>query len=305
MTTTLMLLGHSHMHCIIRALRVQDLSKNLKWSCLNPKQLERSVRGESDALTLPEIQKLVEREIVDEVRKIGELERELEPEQVPEFVKQKDIDVVLCLRGEHYAQHGLTQTNPPYDFVLPGYETLPFEAGAQIVPYKAVYEHYERILRSTLDQISQYHTLFQHNLYHLEIPPPYEDNDYMSKHLHTYLARAHPSGFQIASPTLRFKLWRICSDIYRHKCESLGIKYVPVPSETMVDGRYLAPTYFDDGFHGNRSYGKQVVQNFILKVKSQPARASTSWETKVPHGTSKSSAAAARKLQGGSLSDQR
>jgi hypothetical protein len=272
MPHTLLLLGHSHINCITQALRAGSPAIPT-WRSLQIKQWQGRVRRSDRSLTTAQINDMMETEIARIVGKLAGRPGRLPAKRLPGFVKSRDVSIVLCLRGAQHVIKGLVRPELPYDFIIPGEEHLPLESGTPVIPYGAIYARYEQILRSTTDQIGIFHRLIRHNLYHLEVPPPYGDNAYIEDKIGGYFTKAYPEGFEVASPILRYKLWRVSSNIYKRKCEELGIVFVPVPPAVLVDGKYLHPSgYYKDAVHGNEWYGEQIAQNLLSILKHQPVR---------------------------------
>lgn len=265
----LMVLGHSHTNCLVESLSA-GVSGVAGWRALHFRHWRARLKRREGLLEPSEIVSRADAEISRQIGKLGGHAGRLPSRHVPGFVLKNDITTVVCLRGAQHIFRALVASETPYDFVLPAEPDLPLEKGAQVLPYGAVRAYYEKVLAGTLDQLRQIHRLIRHNIVHIETPPPYKDDAYILARLSEKFVELYPEGFEIAPAYFRYKIWRICSDIYREECEALSIRYVSVPDRAMSE-HFLSPNaYHPDAVHANEWYGREYLMK-IVSGTSTPA----------------------------------
>lgn len=145
----------------------------------------------------------------------------------------------------------------PFDFVLPSRPDLPMIAGAEVVPFAA----FRRAMAASVEEYLQIMQLVVQAatgpVFHIEAPPPIEDSDRV-------LADVPWMFFpdltrEVAPASLRYKCWRLHSELVAGFCADRGIALIPAPLEAMDRGGYLKPEYYLDAMHVNASYGALVL----------------------------------------------
>ena len=189
-----------------------------------------------------------------------------------ELAKNPDL-VFSSIAGNEYVIFGLLQHKVPYDFVLCSDPDLPILDTNNIIPYRMMKEILYR--QSGGELYPSMRALLRRKcgfLYHLEVPPPIFDVQHILTHLDTYFrnrmaiqGREYRSGYLdesvVAPPYLRYKLWRLQSEIIKEACEQMGIGFIPAPANTMDENGFLLPQYWStDATHGNVAYGEEVLQ---------------------------------------------
>ena len=165
---------------------------------------------------------------------------------------------VSMLGGNAHNILGLVRRGKPFDFTLPEEPGLEEEAGAEPQTYafidstlRSLMSHDQRFLRTAQSAIDG-------SLVHIESPPPVEDEALIRDSIDLRLASG-ADLIGISSPLLRYKLWRLQSRIVAETCLDLGIEYIPVPTESLVGGRFLRPELFQDATHANGAYGELIL----------------------------------------------
>ena len=269
-TARLALFGHSHVNCLIASLEAAPrpgvVSRALR---LRPrdKQLRRQTPGiETEGLreaTLGDLCRMIAR--------LGGYPPRIAPHKIPGIAKAEGVVTVLSIRGIQHVFRGLAETDPPYDFVLPSEPDLPLEPDTVLLPSGLIEDYYRRVFAGSLDHISMIHDRVRHNLCHIEMPPPYGDNDWLVGRLGAKIEDDRGEALALSRPLLRYKLWRVASGIYRTHCESLGVTWIPVPPDlTVADpggGRFLHPDgWHEDGIHANTAYGARMVDEILAAM---------------------------------------
>ena len=94
-------------------------------------------------------------------------------------------------------------------------------------------------------------------MYHLEPPPPLEDGDRVLNDV--------PWMFfpdltrEVAPASLRYKCWRLHSELVEAFCRREDIQMLPAPPEAMDVQGFLKPVHYLDAMHVNSSYGALVL----------------------------------------------
>lgn len=263
------LIGHSHAEAIAQAAS-KRLKGVLPLRYVQLKILEKRIKTAQPGIKRSALHEASLPHICAALSKLGGLGFTLEPHVIPRHVKKRHIYTVMTLRGAEHIMRTLPVSDPLFDFVLPDEPDLPIQDGATVLPYGAIRQHYESIFKETLNQISVYHQLIQHNMYLVDYPPPYSDNGFVKENLYGYIYERHPEGFDLSAPVFRYKVTRVVSDILRKHCESLGIVFMPPPPEMLIEGGYLHPDgYFKDAVHANAAYGSAVVSQILADIESR------------------------------------
>lgn len=153
----------------------------------------------------------------------------------------------------------LLEMDEPFDVILPSEPDLPRLPGRRLIPYDAVRAFIEYQARFHIMNTSVMSQRKDGPLFHIESPPPIGDNHYVSLHLENYFKEQ--GDRPITPPLLRYKLWRVHSQIVREACEAYGVTFIPAPDEGMLDGKWLRPEgYSGDSTHAGEWYGRLICQ---------------------------------------------
>jgi hypothetical protein len=90
-------------------------------------------------------------------------------------------------------------------------------------------------------------------VFHLEPPPPLADGGRV-------LADVPWPFFpdltrEVAPASLRYKCWRLHSELVSAFCAEHDIQMIPAPAQAMDPAGYLRPEHYLDAMHVNASYG--------------------------------------------------
>ncbi|KKC26968.1 hypothetical protein [Sphingomonas sp. SRS2] len=147
----------------------------------------------------------------------------------------------------------------PYDFLLSEEDGPPLDPEAEPISemlVRAVLEEglaRDRIrlreIRRVAGEVNQ-----------LESPPPLADSEAIAAQAEAYFKDRGIGNLGVASPGLRYKIWRLHSRIVAGYCAELGMRFLPVPRETQDEKGFLLPQFGGDATHGNRDYGEAVIR---------------------------------------------
>ena len=165
--------------------------------------------------------------------------------------------VFSAVGGSVHSVLAMVQHPRAFDFVLPSRPDLPMIPGAEVVPFAAV----RSAMAAALDEYLQIMRLVRQQatgrVFHLEPPPPLEDGERV-------LADVPWMFFpdlthEVAPASLRYKCWRLHSELVAVFCAEHDVALIPAPPEAMDARGYLKPAHYLDAMHVNASYGALVL----------------------------------------------
>ena len=189
---------------------------------------------------------------------------------VAEALSAASWDAVASLaRGNLYNAIGFMAHPRMFDFVSPDAPEAPLHQGAEIVPASAIRRKMVDESEPLIALLTALRNATTAPIYHLESPPPIPSESHI---------RRYPGPFQKAleersvnPPLIRWKLWRLQSGIFREVCDSLGITFVPTPSDmTGEDGLLAEHAWPLEPTHANTVYGKRQYRQ-IEELVQGPA----------------------------------
>jgi hypothetical protein len=144
-----------------------------------------------------------------------------------------------------------------FDFVLPAAPSLPCDAQAELVPAAAVRTTLLQMTQKYLDLLGYVRDAATGAVYHIEAPPPFgEDWRRLPPDLMPFFTDKRR---EISPRWLRYKMWRLHSEINRQYCASRGITFIPHPPETVDAEGFLLPRFYADPMHANEAYGACIL----------------------------------------------
>jgi hypothetical protein len=145
----------------------------------------------------------------------------------------------------------------PFDFVLPTEPELPADDG-ELIPAEALQTVLQRRMFRALSILSLLKQRADGPMYHLESPPPIGDDDYIRNNIDPYYQKRGVAELGIVSRNLRYKLWRLHSQLVRQACTELQIEFIPCPAEAMQGG-FLREDLRANATHANEIYGGMLL----------------------------------------------
>ena len=170
--------------------------------------------------------------------------------------------VVLVCGGNEHNVLGIVKNKRPFDFVLSSEPDLPLQPGHELVPEALIREVLKSHMSEPLAVLRAVRTATRLPILELEPPPP----------LPNHRVLAYPSEFvrarllrkNIAPELIRYKLWRLESEIYRRLCEDIGIAYLRSPQRMIGENGMLAEEGWGaDATHANSRYGREVLDDAL------------------------------------------
>ncbi len=165
--------------------------------------------------------------------------------------------VFSLIGGAVHQDVGLIQHARAFDVVLPGRPDLPLAQGAEIIPHGAVHAAMLARTQPYLDIMSAVRDAVQGAMFHMESPPTYADEQVPPDDPGFALFFGQGAAFSPA--WLRYKLWRIHSDIVAEHCLRHGIVFVAHPAEAVDGTGFLLAAFHGTPAHANAAYGALVL----------------------------------------------
>jgi len=261
-----LLVGHSHSSAIEAGLRAVSPGA-LIYRHIHLSITDKYLKLRNAGISADELNDKTLSIIVRELKALVGYDGPLPKHDVPAFIAEHQINLLLSVRGVVHILSGLVQPERPYDFMLKDEPQLPLDPEAELVPFGAMWDSYRDRLNGTFEVMNRIAKLAQGNVFVLAFPPPVEDDTFMRTRLGRFFAERYAADFKIVSASLRYKLWRLCIELYKQHCKELGATFLMPPEETMVDSKYLHPkAYHTDAVHANEWFGERMVDKVMKTV---------------------------------------
>ncbi len=223
----LLCIGHSHVACV--ALAAKTAAYPLE--ALNFWQRPGAIRQESGG---PRFDITVERRLRDH-----------------------EGLVFLMVGGAAHVEVGLLVHPRRFDFVLPAEPDLPLDPAGELISALAVRRILESMMKDYLALMSLIRGLCAGRVVQVEPPPPSDDPERMQADIPWAL---FPGRCREVSPAaLRYKLWRLHSQVLSDWGAANGVDLLPAPAASMDANGCLRGPYYGDGVHANERYGALVL----------------------------------------------
>lgn len=190
---------------------------------------------------------------------------------VREAISAAHPEVVMISHGGNtHNVIGLVNHPKRFDFVLPQEPDLPLIENAEILPAGLVQEVLkERLVRIPFLLARAMREGVDVPVLQLESPPPLPTQHILRYPGSFFGARVRELG--VAPESLRYKLWRLHSTIWKSFCNDVGIVFLPVPRQTLDPKGLMVPDgWGDDPTHGNEWFGAQVIGEVLEFARSMP-----------------------------------
>jgi hypothetical protein len=202
--------------------------------------------------------------------------RELNPKLREQLAELPWQFVVLVCGGNEHNVLGIVRNKRPFDFVLSSEPDLPLQPGYELVPEALIREVLKHYMADSLETMRVFRAATELPVMQLEPPPPLPN-----RHVLAYpreLVRASFLRKKIAPELIRYKLWRLESDIYARFCNEFGIAYLRAPAGMVDQNGMLAEAgWGSDATHANPRYGMEVMKDVIdlYGARTEEARVSS------------------------------
>lgn len=258
----IILVGHSHTNCIYLELKENFSSEYLvrrihMVDILNEiKNMEVPEKVSLSGLVIQKIEEIIEN--LPENKKWYSKNRS----------KNNSINIVMLFGGNFHNILGLIKAEPAFDFVHPKFSSLELEKTANIVPYNALRDIFCNDLSVHEEVINEISERFsKSNMLYLSSPPPLLDDAEVLKNLGEYFNIRHENP-ELVHPNVRFKLWKVYTEMTEQICKKHKISFVHVPTEIFDDDEmFLKLEYFKDATHANQKYANKLINKLSYLLK--------------------------------------
>jgi hypothetical protein len=165
---------------------------------------------------------------------------------------------VSVLGGNDHAVLAMLNHERRFDLLLPEAPDLPCDPGAELVPAGLLRAEIARRAAPHLAALAAYRAAGDGRMIHLQSPPPIPSAAHIAAHPGIFRDEIAARG--VAPAWLRYKVWRLQSDVYRAACADAGIEFLAAPASMQdADGMMRAKGWNPDPTHGNAQYGAAVL----------------------------------------------
>ena len=147
----------------------------------------------------------------------------------------------------------------PYDFLLSDDEGPPLDEDAELIP--------EALVRATLmaklaPDFARLRALSEsaRTFFHVESPPPVREEAFISARAEVAFRDRAMGEVIAAGPGLRWRMWRLTSQLMRAAVERMGGHYLSAPSLACNSDGFLNLDFAADPTHGNEAYGELLIR---------------------------------------------
>lgn len=160
-------------------------------------------------------------------------------------INLKDSSLIFAfMYGEEYINLSNSFPKDSLDFILPNHADLPVNIDCQIIPYDVCVNQVEAAICKSIANFAAIKYLCPNlNIINMICPPPTESID----------------GQFTFHELLKFKYYLLYVERFIIQTTKLGIKSMLPPPKALNNHGMLKTAYSDDGVHGNKSFGNEVV----------------------------------------------
>ena len=162
--------------------------------------------------------------------------------------------------GNAHNRFALIRHPRPFDFLLSAENGPPIEPGAEPVTEALVRAALEDALHRDRLRLHEIRRIAGEGVVQLESPPPVADGGWIAAQADAYFKDQGIAEQGVAPAVLRYKIWRLHSRLVAEMCAALGLRFLPVPRETLDGQGYLRTEFGGDATHGNAAYGEAVIR---------------------------------------------
>jgi hypothetical protein len=235
--------GHSHMVCVLNAAQTAGL----------PFQ----------AVTLKAIKNPEHAGGLDLSKLIDDPGKPDFSDETKALLARNEGPVYCFVSGIRHVQLGLRRldhpSEPAFDFVLPEAPHLPLEEGAEVIPFDAMRDVVRREFSSRMKHLRRVTELAPGPVFHFAPPPPASDRwiaRLIQKHVRKHPTEALPG---LPSGLVRWKLWRLTTEVFREYAERFGARFVDCPREAVDANGFMRDELVRNVTHGNEDFGVLVL----------------------------------------------
>lgn len=181
-------------------------------------------------------------------------------ETIRDQIARHDPIIASASGGNAHNRFALILHPRPFDFLLSAGGGPPIEPGAEPVTEALVRAALDDALSRDRARLHEIRRIAGEGVVQLESPPPVADGAWIAAQADAYFKDQGVAELGVAPAGLRYKIWRLHSRIVAGMCAELGLRFLPVPPETLDLQGYLLTDYAGDATHGNAAYGEAVIR---------------------------------------------
>lgn len=186
-----------------------------------------------------------------------------------DFLRREPGPVFSMIGGNGHNVFGLVYPRKPFDFYHPDYPDRQ-PGPSWIIPYEQVWDSVMRHSVTRLKELRALVAACPGRVIHLESPPPIPSQSWLTEKLAPRMEAAGLKDYEVAAPSVRFKLWRVSSAIFGEECARLGVPFLPAPAEASDDKGFLRRRYWRDPTHANSHYGALLIRQMMEHLDVAP-----------------------------------
>jgi hypothetical protein len=161
---------------------------------------------------------------------------------------------------------GLVNYPEPFDFLINDNDENKLIKGAKLIPLNIIKKAMMRLggYPETINSLRVLRESYSGKIIQFESPPPIPSKAHLLKY-----AGPFNEGFREFGPSpayLRFKLWKVHSELVKKECKNLGIDFISHPLSMADSEGFLIKSAWDlDTNHANSIYGRALLDQLITQ----------------------------------------
>ena len=182
---------------------------------------------------------------------------------------KRPVIIIASLWSNHHFIYGTFNNPLKFDFVLPGAFHQGLSEGAKLVPYDLIHAFMDERCAPNYQLIPFFRSFTSLPILSLSAPPPIENLSELDGGTLIDTIDPNLKGLEIAPPSLRFKIWKLCECIFRDHARGSNVTFLPVPFEAMAKSGFRRQEFVDiDWLHASTSYGELVLRQIDHQIAS-------------------------------------
>lgn len=178
-------------------------------------------------------------------------------------LRKERAPVFSLIGGNAHNVFGLVCPQKPFDFYHPDYPDRPPAKHRWIIPFEQVRDSVLHRANTRLKELRALVGACPGRVIQIESPPPIPSQKWLTENLAERMLAAGIKRYEVSSPSVRYKLWRVNSALFREECERLGIPFVSAPRDACNAEGFLLRKYWRDPTHANGRYGTLLVAKMM------------------------------------------
>lgn len=167
--------------------------------------------------------------------------------------------IASVIGGNVHNTLGLIRHPRPFDFMLRGEQGPPLDAHAELIPEAQMRAALARKLQPDFARLRLLREIAGPFI-HIESPPPIRDDAYIAARAEDWFRDRAKGEIVVAGVGLRWRIWRLSSQLMREAAEAVGARFLAVPVEMRDADGFLLIDYAADPTHGNVAYGAALIR---------------------------------------------